>query len=132
MCVPGSCIHFVDDGSHKDNIVYLSGDWTQEKERIRKEGDEDGHAAMKYTAASVNAVMAPFFWKRHRVYVFLDGKPVERSAAGRDVKIDKTGSYVHVDRPDMYELVDSGALETHEIKLQSDSDELTLYALTFG
>lgn len=132
VCVPGSCIHFVDGGNREDNVVYLNGDWTQEKERIHKEGDEDGYVAMKYTASSVNAVMSPFIGKRHRVYVFLDGKPIERSVAGRDVKIDKTGSYVHVDRPDMYELVDTGGLEAHEIRLQSDSDEFTLYTFTFG
>jgi len=132
VCIPGSCTRFVDRGDHQDNIVYLGGDWTQEKERARKEKDEEGHVAMRYTAKSVNAVMQPYLGKKYRVYVFLDGKPLDRAAAGRDVKIDKTGSYVVVDKPDMYELVETDTVQSHEIRLQSDSDEFTLYTLTFG
>lgn len=132
VCVPGSCTHFVDQSNHEENIVYLSGDWTQEKERIHKEKDEEGYVALKYTARQVNAVMQPYLGKRYRVYIFLDGKLLDRSNAGRDVKIDKTGSYVIVDKADMYELIETDSVDTHEIRLQSDSDEFTIYTFTFG
>lgn len=132
VCVPGSCTHFVDSGMHEDNLVYLEGDWTQEKERIHKEKDEQGHVAVKYTASQVNAVMQPYLGKKHRVYIFLDDKPLERQFAGRDVKIDKTGSYVVVDKADMYELIEMEAPETHDVRLESDSDEFTLYTFTFS
>ena len=132
VCVPGSCVRFVDRGDHRDNLAYLAGDWTQEKERARKEKDEDGYAVVKYTAREVNAVMQPYIGKKYRVYVFLDGGPLDRTVAGRDVKIDRTGSYVVVDKADMYELVSTETVQTHEVKLQSDSDEFTVYTFTFG
>lgn len=132
VCVPGSCTHFIDRGEHQDNVVYLQGDWTQEKESIHKEKDEEGHVILRYTAKQVNAVMRPYLGKKYRVYVFLDGKPLERSVAGKDIKIDKTGSYAIIDKPDMYELVETDTVQSHEVKLQSDSDEFTLYTFTFG
>lgn len=131
-CVPGSCNHYVDQASHDDNVAYLDGDWVQEKESVRKEKEDVGYVAMRYTAKSVNAVMRPYDGRKHRVYVFLDGQPLDRTAAGRDVKIDRTGSYVIVDAADMYELVETEKMGTHEIKLQSDSDGFTVHAFTFG
>lgn len=131
-CVPGSCSNFVDHDRHADHEVYLSGEWVQEKESARKEGDAEGYLAIRYTARRANAVMRPYLGKRHRVHVLLDGKPLDRSNAGRDVKIDQTGSFVHVERPDMYELVETEAVGTHELRLVSDSDEFCVHALTFS
>lgn len=131
-CVPGSCSEFVDQAEHADHVAYLSGRWTQEKESVRKEGDEGGYLIVKYTARRVNAVMRPYLGKRHRVYVTLDGRPLDRTSAGRDVKIDKTGSFIQVDGPDMYELVETEAPGTHELRLESDSDDFCVYTLTFG
>lgn len=132
VCVPGSCEHFVDQAQHGENVPYLSGDWTQEKERIHKEKSDDGYVAVRYTAREVNAVMEPYNGRRHKVYVFLDGQPLDRSVAGRDVKIDRTGSYVIVDRADMYELVSTDAVESREIRLQSDSEDFAVYTFTFA
>lgn len=133
VCIPGSCTHFIDRGDHKDNLIYLKGNWTQEKERVVKEDKEEGYAVVKYTAREVNAVMEPRLGKKYRVYIFLDGKPLVRGVnAGRDVKIDRIGSYVYIEKPDMYELVETDTMQTHEIKLQSDSDEFTIYTFTFS
>lgn len=130
-CVPGSCSHFVDHDRHEPNLAYLDGEWVQEKECARKEGEEEGYLAIRYTARRASAVMRPYLGKKHRVHILLDGKPLERTIAGRDVKIDKTGSFVQVDGPDMYELVETETVGTHELKLVSDSDEFCVHTLTF-
>ena len=74
VCVPGSCSHYEDQGVRKDNMVYLHGEWSQDKERIHKENNEEGYAVLKYTAKKANAVITPFFGKKYRVYVTLDGR----------------------------------------------------------
>lgn len=133
VCVSGSCIRFIDRGDHQQNLVYLNGDWEQEKEFIRHPTSEEAHVSLKYTAKNVNAVLSQFFGKQYKVYVLLDGKYLDRSVAGRDIKLDKDGkSFVLVDSSDMYELVETETMQTHEIKLVSDSNEFAIYTFTFG
>jgi len=132
VCVPGSCIRFIDRGDHKPNTVYLGGDWTQKTEKIHHPTEEEAHVALNYTAKSVNVVMAPDTESRFRVFVFLDGKPIERKNAGRDILIKAGKSYFEVDKADMYEIIDTGTMQNHEVKLVSDSPEVALYTFTFG
>lgn len=134
VCTPGSCIRFIDRGDHEQNIVYLAGDWEQRPEFIFHPTSEEAHVSLKYTAKSVNAVIAPKKGGRFKVFITLDGKDLDRSIAGRDIKIDKVTkkSFILVDKPDMYELVETETMQTHEIKLISDSPEFSLYTFTFG
>lgn len=135
VCIPKSCVHFIDRGDHKDNVVYLQGDWIQQKESLKHEGNDTGYVVLKYTAKSVNAVLKPHLdGGRFRVYIYLDGKPLDRSIAGRDVKIHKADkrSYIDVDHPDMFELVETDTIQTHEIKLETDDDQFEIFTFTFG
>ncbi len=134
VCIPGTCMRFIDRGDHQQNLVYLGGDWEQRFEFVNHPTNEEAYAVLKYTAKSVNAVLAPKKGMRHKVFVTLDGSPLDRSNAGRDIKIDNIThqSYVLVDKSDMYELVETGSMQTHEIKLTSDSPEFTIYTFTFG
>jgi hypothetical protein len=130
-CIPGSCNEFVDPAEHTLHTAYLSGRWFQEKEFVRKDGEDEGCLTVRYFARRVNAVMNPYFGKKYRVYLTLDGKPLDRTVAGRDVKIDITGSFVYVDGADMYELVESDFPGEHELKLSSNSQDFCIYSLTF-
>ena len=133
VCVPGSCIRFIDRGTHEPNKVYLNGDWTQEQERIHHPTEEEAHVVMKYSAKQVNAVLAPFSEGKYKVFVYIDGKPLTREQAGRDIKFTRDArSFVQVDSPQMFELIDTQSTQTHEVKIVSDSPEFTLYTFTFG
>lgn len=133
VCVPGSCIHFIDRGDHDANKVYLDGDWTQEQERIRHPTEDEAYVLMKYSAKQVNVVLSPYSGGKYKVFVYMDGKPLQREQAGRDIKFMRDGkSFVQVEMPEMFEIVDTQSSQTHEIKLVSDSPEFTLYTFTFG
>jgi thiol-disulfide isomerase/thioredoxin len=133
VCVPGSCIRFIDRGEHLPNKVYLSGDWIQDLERIRHATDEEGYIALKYTASQVNVVAGPYSAGKFKVYVLLDGKPLTRKNAGKDILFAKDGqSFFLVYRPDMFEIVDTQHQEQHEVKLIVHSSEATFYTFTFG
>ncbi len=130
VCVPDSCIRFVDQGDHQLNIIYLDGDWMQKAEFIKHEGKK-GHVSLKYTAKEVNTVMAPFS-KKFEVEVQLDGKSLTKSNAGKDVIVKNGKSYVAVDKPDMFNLVETKKQEIHELKIITTSKDFTMYAFTFG
>lgn len=133
VCVPGSCNHFVDGREHKEHVPFLSGDWTQEKEYLKHGNDEEGYIGLRFTARSVNAVIHPKGARKFKVYVAMDNKPLDRSVAGRDIKMDREGrSYIEVDKPDMYELVEMERMGTYEIKLTTDSPDFSIYTFTFS
>ena len=62
----------------------------------------------------------------------MDGLPVPSELAGEDVMYDTHGeSYVKVDRPRAYQLIDLPDYESHDVKLWSKSAGLEVYTITF-
>ena len=67
------------------------------------------------------------------VRVLLDGRPVAPSEAGQDVQFDGSGnSFVLVDEPRLYALVELEEFGSHALQLGSNSAGLSLFAFTFG
>ncbi len=128
----GSCDVHVDQGEHQRDVVYLSGEWKQEPERIVHIQNKEGYVLLKYSARVVNAVMLPASGKKFTAEILLDGKPLQKSQAGKDIKFAGKKSFVEVDHADMHELVNTKTVETHEIKIVTNSPEFTLYTFTFG
>ncbi|MBS3055049.1 MAG: redoxin domain-containing protein [Candidatus Aenigmarchaeota archaeon] len=131
VCVPEGCDRYVDIPTHEKDKVYLSGDWIQEKEFIKHVGKE-GYVALKYSARSVNIVLKPLGTKPFKVWIQLDGKFLTKDNAGKDLKFEKDKSYILVDRPDMYNIVNTQNFETHEVKIVTDSKDFSMYTFTFG
>ncbi|MSQ31395.1 MAG: redoxin domain-containing protein [Dehalococcoidia bacterium] len=124
-------------GRRDHNVWYLQGRWRAEREAVvhaRETRGLEDYVAFRFTARSVNAVMrsrAP--GTPYDVIVELDGRPLGRDEAGRDVRPDPSGrSVVAVREPRMYSLAILPALGDHELKLSSDSPDFALYAVTFG
>ena len=132
VCVPGSCIRFVDQGDHKNDVVYLDGDWEQEPERIHHPTKEKAIVSLKYKASVANAVLSPFSSKSYLAEIFLDGRSLDNENKGKDVVTKEGKSFVKITKPDLYEIVKIKRPESHELKIVSDSPEFTLYTFTFG
>ena len=129
---------YQDPGDHKADQIYLHGPWHNGPESLshgRKTSDFEDYMAIRFSAKSVNAVIKavgdepePF-----KVLVTLDGEPLTESNKGEDVAIEEDGrSFVYVDEPRMYSIIQAPSFETHELTLSSNSPQFGLFAFTFG
>ncbi len=119
------------------HAMYFQGQWSVEPERIRHarmtENLED-YLALNYAGKSVNAVLTSDSGEPYRVVITVDGAMLTQANAGQDVQWDENGvSYVLVDEPRMYGLVDNPQyLPESILTMRSDSDDFGLFAFTFG
>jgi len=132
VCVPGSCTRFIDPGKHERDVVYLNGDWEQTQESVTHATSEPGYVLLKYTAANANAVMGTTRGNSAQIQVSLDGKPFSRDKAGKDVEWLAGRPVIRIRKQRLYDIVRTKRVETHELNLLTDSDELQLYTYTFG
>lgn len=108
------------------NQFSLGGDWTIDNEY----SIAGKNAALEYnfTADKVFLVMRPPANSISRLKVFIDGKVVDSSNAGVDVK----EGIITVDSDRLYTLIDlKGKTENHLLRLEFDS-VISVYAFTFG
>ena len=119
------------------HAMYFQGQWSVEPERIRHarvtENLED-YLALKYSAKSINAVLTSDSGEPYRVFLTVDGMMMTPENAGADVQWDEDGtSYIQVDVPRMYALVDNPQyLSESTLIMGSNSDDFGLFAFTFG
>ena len=119
------------------HALYFQGQWSVEPERVRHarttENLED-YIALNYAAKSVNAVLTSDSGAPYRVVVTVDGAMLTPENAGADVQWDEQGySYVLVDQPRMYGIVDNPEYLPQSILImRSDSADFGLFAFTFG
>jgi len=126
-----------DLGEHQNQFMYLNGLWRNEADNLvhaRSTEDFDDYIALKFFATSVNAVMKPrTSGASFEMRLTIDDKPLTPEQAGKDVEFDEKGnSFVLVDEPKMYRIVDLSEFTGHELKLSSKSDQMSLFAFTFG
>ena len=130
----GQVRDYEDPGEHQNQFFYLNGVWETGLESIRHarrtEGLED-YMVLKFAASSVNAVFDPQ-GEAFEVDVTLDGRPLTQDEAGQDLIVEAGRSYLLVDSPRLFAVVELGRFEAHELKLASNSDRFALYAFTFG
>ena len=117
--------------------MYFQGQWSVEPERIRHaratENLED-YLALNYAGKSINAVLTSDSGEPYEVVITVDGAMLTPENAGQDVQWDENGiSYVLVDEPRMYALVDNPQYLPESILImRSNSDDFGLFAFTFG
>ncbi|MEK6835410.1 MAG: redoxin domain-containing protein [Nanoarchaeota archaeon] len=130
LCVPGSCNHYIDPSKYELNVIYLDGDWIQDKEYLKHAGKK-GSLIFKYNAHSINAVLVPDK-KPFEAIVYLDNKYLTKENSSKDVRFHGKISYVKVTKPNLYELTKIKNIEQHTLKLETISKDFKLYAFTFG
>ena len=133
---PNAKILYEDPGEHQNHFMYLNGLWLNTEESLvhaRETSDYEDHIALKFFATSVNGVMAPNGADSLRVRVEMDGKPMLPGHAGPDITFTEDGeSYILVEEPRMYRVVNTPTFDGHELRLSSNSDAFEFFAFTFG
>ena len=131
----GKTVEYQDPGEHENHYVYLHGQWQSGEESIvhsRDTAEYDDYMAFKSVGKKAAAILSNGDTAVQRVRISMDGAPVPSEFAGEDVLYDTYGeSYVMVDRPRVYRLIDLPDYASHEVKLWSNSAELEVYAITF-
>ncbi|MBT3230714.1 redoxin family protein [Candidatus Uhrbacteria bacterium] len=134
--IPGSEVDFNDKGEHQDDLVYLHGHWTVDKEQLshtRALASANEYLALKYSGFSVNLVAGSLKKTRAaEVEIELDGHPLPEDMLGTDVEMKNGKAIVKMTASRMYNLVDSDVYHKGTLKLKTSSDHVSFYAFTFG
>ncbi|PKB81852.1 MAG: hypothetical protein BZY88_05695 [SAR202 cluster bacterium Io17-Chloro-G9] len=132
---PGRVVEYQDFEFHQNNQVYLHGVWFNGPEAIRharETEDYQDYIGIKFSAASVNAVINRQGALPFRVNVTLDGRPLTPDQAGLDIEFAEGESFFRVREGRLYSIVDQPNFSIHELKLSANSDDFALFAFTFG
>lgn len=115
-------------GELQEGAFYLRGRWRATAEYSEVESAQ-GSILLRYSASGVNLVMASE--QPVQVEIFQDGKPLLKEAAAEEVTREATRSYVTVQQPRMYALLDQSGFGTHTLELRCPRG-LRAYAFTFS
>lgn len=114
-----------------DGAIYLQGFWHL-TQQAAVSGASNGSVTLRYHAIQVLVVMKPEKGGSMRVDVTQDGRPLEKTDAGKDVRYDPQGrSYVVVDAPRAYDLVMNARFGSHDVKLLPQDYGLGVYDFAF-
>jgi thiol-disulfide isomerase/thioredoxin len=141
---PERTLDYNDPGKHENDKIYLQGRWFNGLESLLHAGESakppipclqdpgpQDHLAIRFSAASVSAVVNPTVNEPFRVGVKLDGRPLTRQEAGRDIMIEGGQSFFTVDEGRLYNLVSLPRYSDHEFQLTPMSADFALFAFTF-
>ena len=123
------------DGPLEENVFYANGRWASTAEYFEAAEAGPHSLRLKYEAAAVNLVMGCPHASSAEVVILEDGKPLIQKQATRDTRF-RTGakggqeSYLLIDSPRMYSLVDNHDFGSHELALHS-SIGVAAFAFTF-
>ena len=127
---------YTDPGDWQNHHIYLQGLWHNGEESLRHARmteDFEDYMALRFNAVDVNVVLRTQSDTPYTVQIRMDGEPLTSDTAGNDIWFDDEGrSFITVDEPRLYALVNLGAYESHELTLSSNSDEFEIFAFTFG
>lgn len=129
---PATDSNYVDSGGpYPDGQVFLRGFWHDSPQALVS-GGPGGYFRLTYHAIQVDVVMKLENGGSMRVTVTQDGKPVAREDAGSDVRYDAKGnSYVQVDAPRAYDVIDNKHFGTHDLQVWPDGIGLGIYDVAF-
>ena len=128
--------NYQDPGNHREHMIYLQGQWYNGEESLRHARETSGfedYLFLRYAAKSVNVVLKSEGTELYKVLVTLDGEYLNEFNKGQDVVIEGDGrSFLYVDEPRMYRLIEAPSYSTHELKLSSNASNFAIFAFTFG
>ena len=109
------------------DIIYLQGAWQSNKDNL--EAKEVGASILlNYLANDVNIVAMD---GDAELEVFIDGSYITSEMAGDDVQFDGERSFMKIDEPRLYNVVD-GDYERRILKLKVSKSGFSFHAFTFG
>ena len=134
----GRVVEYEDtEEEHYNQFIYLQGSWINELENLRHARvteDFEDYILVNFKAAEVNVVLTiGDSDEPYDVRVLVNDEPVKEEQAGLDVQWDDEGnSFITVEEPRMYRVIQLDDFEGHELKLSSNSDQFRVFAYTFG
>jgi thiol-disulfide isomerase/thioredoxin len=121
-------------GELEENCFYARGEWASTAEYFEAVGEGAHALVLKYSATAVNLVMASPRGPACEVVIRQDGKPLPPAWATPDTRFrtldGRSESYILVESPRMYSLVDNGGFRGHELELAC-SRGVAAFAFTF-
>jgi thiol-disulfide isomerase/thioredoxin len=114
----------------KQNMLYLSGSWlfTKEYAQSMTAGTKITYL---YNAKSVYLVLGAA--NTVRVKVLRDGKPLDETNAGKDIRYEKGESVFYVSEERLYDIVgDKAGYGVHTLEFTVDGSGLNAFTFTFG
>ena len=118
------------------DVFYLKGVWEGREESIRHARTTTNYEdaiLLDYKGASVVLVIRPERAEPFDLLVTLDGEPLNSITKGKDANIGSDGrSYVHVDVPRAYNIVNAPEFGAHRLVIFANSDAFSFFAFTFG
>ena len=125
---------YVFSGEPEENCFYARGHWASTAEYLESVGETEHSLVLKYSGVGVNLVMASPRGGPSEVTIRQDGKPLTSQQAGADTRFRMIGgaeqSYVLVQQPRMYSLVNNREFGKHELEILC-SGGLAAFAFTF-
>jgi Thioredoxin like C-terminal domain len=121
-------------GKLEEGQFYAQGRWASTAEYFESAAEGENRIVLKYSAAAVNLVLASPRAPSYEVVIHQDGKPLTRAQATPDVRFRAaagTESYIQVEQPRMYLLVDNRDFGTHTLELLCPQPGLAAFAFTF-
>ena len=113
------------------DVLYLDGRWEAHAEYVNPAGGV-ANLLLNYEAKEVNLVIHPLQGAGFKVWVEQDGKPVPPADRGTDVQETAGRTFIYVDTPRMYNIINNAKFDRRTLKVSSDSPSFGAYAFTFG
>jgi thiol-disulfide isomerase/thioredoxin len=117
-------------GEPQENVFNADGRWHSSAEYFEAAGDGQDRIILRYSAASVNLVLSANRTPSAEVAIKQDGRSLTPANATSETKFRDGHSYLVVDRPRMYSLVDNHDFSTHTLEM-TFALGVAAYAFTF-
>ena len=130
---PDRSARYEEELTERDGYAYLAGDWLIGKESLSRPDGAGGESKLylRYEAKEVNLVAHPPSRQPGKIELLQDGHPLPPEDAGADLRFEDGRSFIVVDQPRMYMLVNNREFGTHDLSLTTTDDGIALYAFTF-
>lgn len=129
---PESVVEYDDPDLYVEDRIYAVGSWLNDRNSLRHQEREPGKIILNYHALEVNAVVKPEGARGFEVVVTQNGQFLTEENKGDDISIDRDGrSIVVIAEPRMYNLVKNPRFGDHVLKLETESENFSLYSFNF-
>ena len=120
----------------EEGQFYALGRWASTAEYFESAAEGDNRLLLKYSAAEVNLVLASPRAPSYELVIRQDGRPLTRAQATPDLRFRPAAnsgeeSYILVEQPRMYRLLDNRGFGTHTLELICPQPGLAAFAFTF-
>ncbi len=122
------------------NKIYLQGDWVKDQDGVTLMSAE-GTISLQYRGAKCYAILSPNpSTIRHvhnerdpaQILIKQNGNPLSPDNFGEDIRMIDETSYLLIDMPRLYHLVQNPSVDDLTITLHLKTPGITFYAFSFG